>query len=359
MKKRIKVLQITHGLGAGGAERLVYELAMRLPKHGFDVKTVAVLEGGPLEKDFTKKGLKLVKMKKRGLLGLGTIADLVCLMKEERPDIVHTHLFLADFWGRIAACRAGVPIVITTEHNVNVEYRVKHHFVNRLLSPLTGAFIAVSGEVKKYLMKKEGVPERKISVILNGIDLKRVKDRGARLFHEPPQIISVGRLFEQKDHETLLRALAKVEKPWSLRIVGTGPLEKFLRDLVEELKIDSKVEWLGFRDDVPKLLFESDVFCFPSRWEGLGLAAIEAAAAGLPIIATDLPALKEVFNKGEVRFVKSGEVDRWAKAISEVLDNPSFALRTAAKTQERIKKQFSIDRMVGEYVELYKRLLSS
>ena len=91
----------------------------------------------------------------------------------------------------------------------------------------------------------------------------------------------------------------------------------------------------------------------------MGLAAIEAAAAGLPIIATDLPALKEVFNKGEVRFVKSGEVDRWAKAISEVLDNPSFALRTAAKTQERIKKQFSIDRMVGEYVELYKRLLSS
>ena len=358
LRRRIKVFQITHGLGAGGAERLVFELAARLPKLGFEVTTVTVLEGGPLEKDFERAGLKVIKLRKRGLLGRGTIEDLTELFKREKPDIVHTHLFLADMWARIAAKRAGVPVIVTTEHNVNVEYKWKHHEVNRRLQSLNKAFIAVSGEVKKELMRQDKVPAQKIHVILNGIDLARVENRGAKKFHAPPRLITVGRLFKQKDHETLLRAVAEISTAWNLRIIGTGPLEKHLKTLAKKLGIDSKVEFIGFREDVPKLLAESDVFCFPSRWEGLGLAVIEAAAAGLPVIATDLPALKEVFKSGEVKFVKSGDVDGWVRAITEIFEQPAPALKIAAKTQARIKQRFSIDRMVKEYAELYSKLLA-
>lgn len=357
-KTKLKVFQITHGLGAGGAERVVYELAARLPKLGFEATTVTVLEGGPLEKDFRRAGLKVVKLRKRWPLGLGTVRDLTDLFQREKPDIVHTHLFLADAWARIAAKLAAVPVVVTTEHNVNLEYKWKHRAVNRLLRSVNQAFIAVSGEVKKELMRKDKVPEEKIRVIFNGIDLARVVSRGTGIFHDPPRLIAVGRLFEQKDHETLLRAAAEISASWNLRIIGTGPLEKRLKALAQELGIDSRVEFMGFRDDVPRLLAESDVFCFPSRWEGLGLAAIEAAAAGLPVVAADLPALKEVFKKGEVRFVKGGDVDGWAKVISEILENPAPALKTAAETQERIKQRFSIDRMVKEYAGLYSKLLS-
>lgn len=356
--KKIKIFQITHGLGAGGAERLVFELAARLPKFGFEVTTVVVLEGGPLEKDFERAGLKVIKLRKRGLLGRGTIEDLTELFKREKPDIVHTHLFLADMWARTAAKRAGVPVIITTEHNVNVEYRWKHRAINRRLQTLNQAFIAVSGQVKKELMRRDKVPAQKIHVILNGIDLPRVIDRGSRKFHAPLRLIAVGRLFKQKDHETLLRAVAEISTAWNLRIIGTGPLEKHLKALAKKLGIDSKVEFIGFRNDVPKLLAESDVFCFPSRWEGLGLAAIEAAAAGLPVIATDLPALKEVFKSGEVKFVKSGDVDGWVRAITEIFEQPTPALKTAAKTQMRIKQRFSIDRMAKEYAELYSKLLA-
>jgi glycosyltransferase involved in cell wall biosynthesis len=230
--------------------------------------------------------------------------------------------------------------------------------VNRRLQSLNKAFIAVSGEVKKELIHHDKVPAQKIHVILNGIDLARVVDRGVKKFHAPPRLITVGRLFKQKDHETLLRAMAEISTAWSLRMVGTGSLEKYLKTLAKKLGIDSKVEFIGFRNDIPKLLAESDVFCFPSRWEGLGLAVIEAAAAGLPVIATDLPVLKEVFKPGEAKFVKSGDVDGWVRAITETLAKPAPALKTAAKTQARIKQRFSIDRMVKEYAELYLKLLT-
>ncbi|MBU1349214.1 glycosyltransferase [Patescibacteria group bacterium] len=351
------VMHAVPTFGAGGAERLVYELVAHLPGQGFEAKAVPITGGGELETWFREHGVATVPVLRRGKFGIRTFLALRRIFRLQRPDIVHTHLFVGDTMGRAAAIAAGVPVIVSTEHNVNESYRWSHRLVNRLLAPFTSGHVAVSEEVKRVLVEKEGVKADKVRTILNGIDLDRVIGRGSRPFRDVPRLIMVGRLMFQKDHATLFKALALVKRPWRLRVVGTGPLERRLRELAERLRISSRIEWLGYRDDVPELLAASDIFCFPSRYEGLGLAAVEAAAAGVPVVASDLLPLREMFDATDVRFVPTGDVPAWAHAITETLDDPSSAVVRAARLVPKVYAEASIDRMVSRYAALYRLLL--
>jgi glycosyltransferase involved in cell wall biosynthesis len=345
--------------GAGGAERLVYEIVRRLPAEGFDAKAVPIVAGGELEALYREHGVPHTAIARRSRFGLGTFLALRRIFRLQRPDVVHTHLFIGDTMGRLAAAFARVPVIVSTEHNVNESYGRLHHLVNRILAPTTKAHVAVSGEVKRIMAARDHVKSENVRVILNGIDLDLVIPRGARPFRDIPRLIIVGRMHPQKDHATLFKALALVKRPWRLRVVGAGPLEKRLRQLAERLQISSRIEWLGYRDDVPDLLAESDVFCFPSRYEGLGLAAVEAAAAGVPIIASDLPPLRELFGPDDVRFVAAGDVPAWSHAVAAVLDDPVDAVLAAARVVPAIRAKADITLMVRQYATLYRELLPS
>ncbi|MBU1629851.1 glycosyltransferase, partial [Patescibacteria group bacterium] len=354
--KRPLVMLVMHELGAGGAERMVYELARYLPEEGFDTEVVTVLGGGELLPMFVESGIRVKVLERRGFFGIGTILELRRIFRAQQPSVVHTHLFLADTWGRIAAWLARVPAVISTEHNVNPSYGIGKRLVNRCLAPITDAFVAVSAEVKRILKKKDGVPAKKIKVIRNGIDMDAVLARGAGLFKDVPRLLCVGRLFPQKDYATLFKALALVKRPWRLSIAGTGPLERELRALAERLHIAARIEWLGYREDVPVLLSESDVLCFPSRYEGLGLAPIEAAAAGVPVVASDLLPLREVFAEDDITFVPTGDVPAWSAALNNVLGDPAEAVMRAVRAAPKIRAEFDVKMMVKKYARLYREM---
>ncbi len=310
------VMHVLPTLEAGGAERLVFEIASKLPHEGQDARVVSILRGGPLEATFQEAKIPYVILGRRGLAGIAACRALVRIMQRERPDIVHTHLYgVADVWGRLAARIAGVPVIISTEHNVNPDHGAIKRLVKRALAPITTAFVAVSNEVKTYMTVAEHLPAAKIHVILNGIDMSRIRVRPVRTARDVPQILTVGRLVPQKGHAVLLKALALVKGPWMLKIVGSGPREGELRQLAERLAIAPRVHWLGYRTDVPELLVDADVFCFPSRWEGLGLGFLEAAAAATPIIASDLPVFHEVLSSDEASYVTVGDVPAFAHAI--------------------------------------------
>ncbi len=362
MKKRFKsrkpsIIYVMHGLELAGAERIVTELATRLLEKGFDVMVVAVLTGGPLERVLSNNVIPYRIIPRCGALGFGTIRALYKLFREKRPDIVHTHLFLADTWGRLAAWLARVPIIVSTEHNVNPSYGPIHRFINCLLSRITTVHVAVSQSVRNELVRADHVKSKKTRVIVNGIDLAAILPRGTRPFRDIPHIISVARLFPQKDHATLLKALALIKRPWRLRVVGIGPLQSELRSLAERLHIAARIEWLGERQDVPGLLADSDVFCFPSKYEGLGLAAIEAAAAGVPLISSNLPCLHELLHKDDVTFVPIGDVPAWTDAIRKALDDPSAAIIRASRAVPTVTAAASIERMTEQYVKLYREMI--
>ncbi|MFH1620590.1 MAG: glycosyltransferase [Patescibacteria group bacterium] len=352
------VMQIVPTMNSGGAEKLIYELAKRLPEQGYDVITISMFGGGPLETDFIRDGLPLKVFRRSGFFAIKTFFELKEFMAYEEPVLVHTHLFGADVFGRVAARVLKVPVIISTEHSINCDHGGFKRFVKKVLSKFTTVFISVSKEAKKYMTRVEGIQEGKIRVIENGIDLSKIKTRPPTPFHDKPRLITVGRLVRQKDQATLFKALSLVKRPWMLQIVGGGALEEQLRALAERLGIGAKIYWLGYRSDVPDLLANSDLFCFPSRWEGLGLAFMEAAAAGVPIIASDLPVFREILNSKQAVFVPAADVPAWSKAIDGILSDPMIAVRRAQEAIPIIARRFSIERMVKAYADLYRELIN-
>jgi glycosyltransferase involved in cell wall biosynthesis len=351
------VIHLLPAFGMGGAERLVLDLSSGLMEKGFDVEVFGILDGGVLETSFADRGIPTRVFRRRDPFGISTVRDLVRMFRLERPAIVHTHLFGADAWGRLAAFLARVPTVISTEHNVNPSYAWIHRLVNRIFARKTKAVVAVSQAVKETSIERDHVSPEKIRVITNGIDMRQVIPRGAHGFHDVPRLITVGRLYPQKDHATLFKALALVKRPWRLSIAGDGPLRAELASLAQRLNIASRITWLGIRQDVPNLLATSDLFCFPSRWEGLGNAALEAAAAGLPVLLSDIPPLREAFMSSDALFAPPGDVPAWAHAISSILDDPGKTVTRAARAAPSIQAKYSLDTMVTRYAELYRSLV--
>ena len=351
------VLHVVASLASGGAERLVHDLVFRLPKLGFRAEAVALFGGGPLASLFEASKAPLTIFERKSGGWWTAFWKLRALMARERPVIVHTHLFGADVLGRLAAWTLRRSITISTEHNVNPDHGSVKRLVKRLMANGTTAFIAISSEVKRNMESAEGIPSSGIRIIPNGIDMARVEPRPPGTFHDIPRFITVGRLTPQKDHATLLKALALIKRPWRLDLIGEGELEAELHELAERLNIASRIRWMGFRDDVPRLLAESDIFCFPSRWEGLGLAFLEAASAGVPIVASDLPVFREILSADQAVYVTPGDVPAWVHAIEKTLADPLPIVRSAYEAALVLQDRFSIERMVGAYAGLYRELI--
>ncbi len=354
----MRVVHILPTLGIGGAEQMVFELARRLPDRGWDVHVIAMMGGGRFLAEFEHAHIPTTVFPKTGPFGsCGFFPTRECL-RELRPAIVHTHLFGADLWGRLAAFTAGVPTVITTEHNLFPHEGWLTRATKRLLASRTDAFVAVSVAVKRHLIEAERVSKKRIRLIPNGIDCARIIPRTARAFRDVPRLLTVGRLDPQKGHATLLKALARVKRPWMLDVAGVGPLERDLKALADRLAIAPRIRWLGVRRDVPSLLSSSDLFCFPSLWEGFGLAAVEAAAAGVPIVASDLDVCREILHDNAT-FAPPGDVPAFAQAIDAILRDPIPRIAIAQRAVSRITTVYSIDRMVDGYAKVYRELAHS
>ncbi len=354
-----RVLHLIPTFGPGGAEHLVFELVQRLPRHGFEAQAVSLMGGGSLVHLFQSSSLPHQVFERRGPFGASAFRYAREVIKRERPAIVHTHLFGADLWGRLAALSVFPRArLVTTEHNVHPEYGTLQRGLNYGLSFATDIEIAVSATVKRYMTEEEGISVKRIRVIRNGIDLEKIAIRSTRPFSDVPRLLVVGRLESQKGHATLFKALAFVKRPWRLDVVGIGQFKRALSALADRLGIAPRIRWFGYRTDVGLLLRDADLFCFPSLWEGSGLALLEAAAAAVPIIASDLPAFHEVFDASSVAFVPPGDVPALAHAIDAVLADPASALKRAEEARDQIERCCSIEKMVKAYASVYRKLLA-
>lgn len=356
---KTSVVHIIDSLNAGGAERLVLELAKRQTAQGFVVQVLALLRGGPLEDEYRRAGVRFTILGYAWPYGLDTLWKTYAFLRDEKPQIAHTHLFAADVWGRTAAWLARVPAIVSTEHNSNQDFGWIRRSCKKLTNRFAARLIAISQIVKKEMEKREGADPKKIETIPNGIDMSRVIERPARHFRDVPRLLTVSRLTKQKDLATLFKALALVKGQWILQVAGTGEEESELKNLARRLGLESRVEFLGYREDVPVLLAQSDIFCLPSRWEGQGLAVLEAAAAGVPMIVSDLPVLHETMDKDETTFVTSGDVPAWAHAIETMLTEQEGFVARAQSAKARIREKYPIEKMVSAYARIYRGLIPS
>lgn len=354
MKPRL-ITHVLWTLHRAGAERMVFLLASRLPALGFSVRVIAAGGGGEMARDFLEAGVPVA-------VGPETVRrqETICFVREQlrlaRPSLLHTHLG-GDLWAGYVAWRDRVRPWICTAHNEDRDDRPLMRLLRGLAYRHADRVICVSEAVQHFVQTTHHVPTSHLEVVRNGVDLSQIPERqGMTLFRDTPRLLTVGRLVPQKGHETLLRALEMVKRPWRLEVYGAGPLRQELERLAASLGILARVHFRGSDAQIAMRYAEADLFCFPSLWEGQGLALLEAAAARVPILTSDLPVFHETFDASSLAFAKAGSVESWAKAMSVILSDPLHAMQRAERAQTIVRSIFPVDHMVRAYAELYERL---
>lgn len=339
----LRILHVPCDLAGGGAERLVLDLCRRASP-GFQHAVAPVHRTGPLREALLAAGVPVLDLdRRRGRPGLRAILRLA--RQVGGFDVVHTHLWAGDTWGRLGAALGGQRRVLCTEHNTRPEDPWRQR-LSVALHPLCRAVVGVSGAAAD-LSARSGVPAHKLRVIPNGVDLDRFPPRS--LPQGPPRVVlGVGRLVPQKGFDLLARAVRQVPG-LRLELVGEGPMAAALAAEGAVLR--------GWESDVAPRLRSADVVVIPSRWEGFGLVAVEAMASGVPVIATSIPGLDEVVGDAALR-VPAQDVGALADALRRLVDEPDLRVRLARAGPPQAAR-FGIRRTVAAYEELYRELVAA
>jgi glycosyltransferase involved in cell wall biosynthesis len=370
-------------LNVGGAALSVLELAAEQRRRGHDVIVVggripageASMEHVAAELDVPYVHLSTLQREVSAASDVATIRALRRLLHERRPDVLHTHTAKAGATGRIAAASAGRArpraVVHTFHGHVLRGYfdparERAFRMIERALALVTDRIVAVSEEVRDDLVALHVAPARKIAVVPYGFDLDRrvrsdagtrARTRGEVGAGDAFVIGWAGRLTAIKQPLDLVRAAAEVDGS-VLVLAGDGDLRRGLVALAAALGVAERVKLLGYVDDMGDWYAAFDAFLLTSLNEGTPVVAIEAQAAGVPVVATDAGGTRTVVADGETGFVVPvGDVAALADRLRRLRDDPELRSRLGARGREEMRRRFSTERMVDDVDRLYAEIL--
>lgn len=362
----MKVLHVINSLYTGGAERLLVDSLPLYASNGIDAD-LFLLAGAdaPFLKELRRSfNGNIYLSKANSLYSVKQLTEISNCIKMGHYDIIHGHLFPVLYWlsmlkklGKINAK------LVFTEHNTE-NRRINSVLFRQFDKPIYKSFNAITAitpQVKNVLIRKLNIPSNKIHVIYNGIDLRRfdrvektLQDNNKPLSKQIITIIQVSRFTEQKDQDTLIKALSKLDKRYKLLLVGDGPRKSICEELVKQLMIEDRVEFLGVRMDVPDLILSSDIVIQSSHWEGFGLTAIEGMAVGKPVIASDVPGLSDIVRGYGLVFEPENDTQLAQQIVS--LQDGNLYEEVSNKCRER-SVDFSISSMTNNMIALYESLI--
>lgn len=364
----MRVIQVIPTLSFGGAEREVIRTAVALCRAGHDCRIVCLKEEGGLAREAAAKGVLLYSR----AMGSGSVLrralNTVRLLNGLRPDIVHCHLVS---WLPVAARLSGANGVVVTEHGVSIGASASRVFADRFAALWADAVVAVAEAVRDARLSRWKTPVEKLHLIPNAIDASRfafVPDRdGTRTaLGIPPDhgyVVAVGRLEPVKGHRYLLEAIAILRdmgRPAYLVIVGDGPCRQELEQVAAELGIRQLTRFLGFRTDVEAILKAADAFVLPSLSEGTSVAALEAMAARLPVVATSVGGNPElIVHESTGLLVKPQDPGGLATAIDRVFHDEHLASSLVENALATVCGRYSAERHLAALESLYCQIASS
>jgi len=352
----------------GGAERQVILLAGGLRRRGWRVSVVALSgAGGDSAPALTADGIDFLSLEMRkGLADPRGWIRWNRWVQREAPDAVHAHLPHAAWLARWSRLAAPVRVMVDTLHNPRTGSpgrRLGYRWSGWLPDCVT----AVSQPVADAYLFARIVPKDKLTVLPNGVDVETWRpDTTARTvlrrelgLHDEFLWFAAGRLEPVKDYPTLLRAMAETPEPARLVIAGGGPLEGELRQLAATLCLEHKVRFLGFETDVRRWMQAADGFVLSSRWEGLPMGLLEAAACGLPAVATDVPGSREVVVDGQTGWLATqGSVEALQAAMAKMMRiTPQERKAMGERARQLAIERFSLKAVLNRWEELYGKLL--
>lgn len=370
----MRLLLMISGLSLSGAERSLVSVIPylnRLPGVTTFLCTLNTFRDGPLVEEFAQTGVMRFDLGAKRLIDPAAWLRFLKLLDEKEIDIVSTQDQYANLFGALAYWLTKTPIVmarhVMKEPAGSLREAARARLMVWALRHGSHKVIAVSNAVRHVLTGQFGVPLSKIEVIYNGIDVRRfiLQDKKESIRRklgweiDRPIVIMVAVLRRGKGHEVLFEAIPKLKEAIpnvQIKLVGGGELNDILRE--QAVQFRDTVEFLGERVDVPELLCASDVFVLPSWSEALPTVLIEAAAAALPVVATNVGGTSEVVMEGRTGYVvRPGNPDDLAERIIVLLKNPEAARRMGISAREHVEKTFSLERQAQSMFALFEKTL--
>lgn len=351
-RNRIKLTYVITDLEVGGVPLHLYRLATRLPRDRFDIRVISLADEGPVGRQLVAAGIGVQACGARSAADLRALWRLRRLLRAWRPDVLHAMLFHANIACRIIGPVCGVPPrrIICEIQTVEVE-RKWHLWVDGMTHRLCRFEVGNSPSVIEHLHRRAWIPRHRLRCEWGAIDVAAIAsatpaDRSALgVADDEKLLLWTGRLDPIKGFEEMLAACVelKASANFKLLLAGQGDYRQTVEELIDKLDLGDRVRLLGRRNDVPNLLKAADIFVFCSRTEGLPNALLEAMAAGLPIVATDVPGCRDL-----IEHMKTGVLVP-ARSSAEIARAVRLLL-THKKLSESLGQAAS--RWVGQHAEL-------
>lgn len=363
------ILYVITDLEIGGVPLHLSRLAPAMRARGFRVAVVSLAPIGPVGAILRQQGVDVHTC--AGCCGLDfrVIPRLGQLLDELHPALIHSFLFHANQAVRLAAMLGGFPSerLIAEIQTVEVERRW-HLRVDRWMHRCSRLTITNSLSVMDHLHRHARIPRDRLRLVRGGIDVERITNAPAMdrpslgLTHDDRLILWVGRLDPVKGLDHLLRAIHQLDSTHRARLflVGDGPERDGLERLAGQLKIQDRIRFLGLRSDVPSLLKAAELFVFPSKTEGLPNALLEAMAAGLPIVTTDVAGCRDLVEHHRTGWlVPFGNPAALVGAMAELLRNREFARQLGLAAQHEVRTKWNLVATWKDYEAIYRDILGT
>ncbi|MHB8544294.1 MAG: glycosyltransferase [Leptospirales bacterium] len=366
----ISVCHLFPSLPLHGAENHFLKLCRNLDPSLVRTSILLIVEGGELVPDFEALGIPVTIIPKKSRYDLSVVPRIRRFLKGGGFDIVHTHLFTANFWGRLAAM--GLPsILVSSAHNVVARERPflvrVENFLDRLLSVPTDAIFCVTGQVMQSMEKDAGLPRQKLVTIENGLSFSDHPEGSAQSVRSRlglpsgiPVLAVIGRFSTQKNHPGFLEALDRVRKRYPdvvALLVGEGELEKNIRAMAADRGLLDNLRFLGQRRDVPEILRALDLLVVPSLWEGLPNVMLEAMAAGIPVVATRVGGIPDVLTDRVTGVLCEPSPESLSEGMLWALGHPDRMSKMADASVSLIRDRYDIRNTARRYTGFYRNLV--
>jgi len=359
----MRILHVILELGIGGAEILLKDLAIYFKKKNIETTIIVLMHvDSHIAQFLIDNGIKVIYCPQSKKFSFRNVIFLLNHLKNNHYDIVHAHLTWEQYTLALINffLKKSLPL-IATDHNAVMPRRdnffVKIFSLEKWMYNHYRKIICVTPDVYESLTAYLPSIKKKCKVIVNGINLQKFS---ADYFVDSriikPVILCIGTLCARKDQLTLVKAIKLMDGDVKLWLVGDGPGYAKIKNAVTELNLEDKVFLLGQSNEIPELIKQATIYVQPSRYEGFGIAILEAMAGGLPIVASNVNGLHELIDNVSL-FFSVGNENELANIVNKIIHNPGLLKELSDKSQAKAR-QYSIEKTADLYIDTYKEVIT-
>ena len=366
--RKYRIMHLIEDLEFGGAERQLVTIVKSTNPQKYSVAVCCLSNSGAMADELQQAGFTIHILGKCKGFDFKLLFKLTGLLLSRKIDILHTHIFTANFWGRLAALFVPGLSVVQHEHSHFTLQSGFRRLIERILVVKSNIIIAVSADLHKCFSRKIRDLHNKLKLIPNGSivvdELSQVETTTQSRFYSKIKTVAIiGSLEPRKDHQTFLRAAKIVHErnpKTRFLVIGDGPLRSTLESQAKFLDFNGNLQFTGWQSDIPTLLKNIDVYVSSSLTEGISLALLEAMAANVPVVCTNVGGTPEIIKHGERGLlVKKQNSKELAKAITDIIENPKMGSRVAQRGREFVLQNFSAKRMISQVESIYSEICSN